>query len=102
MERRVLMAYLQGCEKAGQARHPEFGSSEARHIVSKLAAIGADTAQAEAVLEAFQQMQNARLLSLQQILNALDECCATRSRVVARATMDDGWNAADCSDQRVV
>ena len=75
MERRVLLAYLQVAKR--RARQGTRNLARQKHIISKLAAAGADTAQAEAVLEVFQQAQNTRLLAMQQILNALDECQLT-------------------------
>jgi hypothetical protein len=75
MERRILLAYLQVAKK--RARQGTKNLARQQRIVSKLAAIGADTAHAKAVLEAFQQVQNTRLMAMQQILNALDECHPT-------------------------
>jgi hypothetical protein len=72
MERKVLLAYLQVAKR--RARQGTKNLVRQKHVISKLASIGADTTQAESVLEAFQHVQNTRLLAMQQILNALDEC----------------------------
>jgi len=72
MERGVLLAYLQVAKR--RARQGTKNLARQKHIISKLAEIGADPAQAESILDAFQHVQNTRLLAMQQILNALDEC----------------------------
>jgi hypothetical protein len=75
MERGVLLAYLQVAKR--RVRQGTKNLARQKHIVSTLASIGADTADAQLVLETFQQVQNSRLMAMQQILNALDDCQLT-------------------------
>jgi hypothetical protein len=66
VERRTLLANLP--VRKGVPRQGTKNVARQQHVIARPAAVGADTAQAEAILETFQQM------AMQQILNALDEC----------------------------